>query len=348
MSSKQTLPADILSAFCLEVSMLLKSGMPIADGIRIVLNEENSKKGKEILEKICHSLDMGTPFCEALKETESFPDYMVSMVMLGERTGSLEKILNELYVYYKREDELKDTIKSALTYPLIMTGILLIVLFILTTKVLPIFENVFLQLGSEMPKTAVTIMNIGNALSGAALYITAIVIILLIVVFIMSKNDKGAAKLSAIRNSLTKNSKTSEAIGISRLTSALALTMSAGYDTFDALELGMELSDNPKIKDKIKSCVILIQNGSSFSEALETSGIIKSIHASMLSIGFQTGSSEEVMKEISEKYTTEAENKINNLISSIEPAIVIALSILVGIILLSVMMPVWGIMSSIG
>ena len=72
MSSKQTLPADILSAFCLEVSMLLKSGMPIADGIRMVLNEENSKTGTENRENICHRLGMGTTFCEALKKTECF------------------------------------------------------------------------------------------------------------------------------------------------------------------------------------------------------------------------------------------------------------------------------------
>ena len=347
MEFKKNLPSDTLSAFCLEVSMLLKSGIPIADGMRIIIYEEKSSKGKTLLENIYDNLEMGLTFSQALKDTKSFPDYMISMVELGEKTGSLEKILNELYLYYKREDELKHTIKNALTYPIFMTVILIIVLIILTTKVLPIFENVFLQLGSEMPKTAITVMNIGTAFSNIAFYIVILFAILGIVAFIMSKTEKGIKTLYAIKNIITKNSKTSEAIGISRLLSALSLTIASGYDTFDALDLGMKLSGNLKVEERVKNCISLITKGNSLPQALELSGIIKSVHASILSIGFQSGYSESAMNEIAEKYKNTAENKINTLISSIEPAIVIVLSILIGIILLTVMLPLWGIMSSI-
>ena len=347
MEFKKNLPSDTLSAFCLEVSMLLKSGIPIADGMRIIIDEEKSSKGKTLLENIYDNLEMGLTFSQALKDTKSFPDYMISMVELGEKTGSLEKILNELYLYYKREDELKHTIKNALTYPIFMTVILIIVLIILTTKVLPIFENVFLQLGSEMPKTAITVMNIGTAFSNIAFYIVILVAILGIVAFIMSKTEKGIKTLYAIKNIITKNSKTSETIGISRLLSALSLTIASGYDTFDALDLGMKLSGNLKVEERVKNCISLITKGNSLPQALELSGIIKSVHASILSIGFQSGYSESAMNEIAEKYKNTAENKINTLISSIEPAIVIVLSVLVGIILLTVMLPLWGIMSSI-
>ena len=257
MEFKKNLPSDTLSAFCLEVSMLLKSGIPIADGMRIIIDEEKSSKGKTLLESIYDNLEMGLTFSQALKDTKSFPDYMISMVELGEKTGSLEKILNELYLYYKREDELKHTIKNALTYPIFMTVILIIVLIILTTKVLPIFENVFLQLGSEMPKTAITVMNIGTAFSNIAFYIVILVAILGIVAFIMSKTEKGIKTLYAIKNIITKNSKTSETIGISRLLSALSLTIASGYDTFDALDLGMKLSGNLKVEERVKTVFLL-------------------------------------------------------------------------------------------
>ncbi len=348
MNLKYKISSEDISAFSLEMAMLLKSGIPIGYGIRIIINEEHSKNGKDILNKISYNLDEGLSLYESLKSVEVFPDYMISMVLLGEKTGTLEKVFNGLYRYYKKESELKDLMKKSLVYPCMMLIILFIVISILTTKVLPIFENVFLQLGSQMPKTAITIMNIGNFLYNIAFYVIIILIVMAVLIFLISKNNKGIEILEKIKNSIIINSKIYEAISISRFTEILYMTMSVGYDMFDALDLGMKLSSNTKIKERIHNCIGLIENGVSFSEALEKAGLIKQLEASMLSIGFQTGSVEKVIDEICQKYTKTAEDKINNVISSIEPIIVIVLSVLVGIILLSVMMPLWGIMSSIG
>ena len=128
----------------------------------------------------------------------------------------------------------------------------------------------------------------------------------------------------------------------------MVLTLSSGLDTYEGLRLVSNLVESDGMVEKINECRNLIAEGSSFPEALQETGILNRFYTRMVAIGFQAGSMDTVMRQIAKRYSDETQRKIYNFISILEPTLVIVLSLLVGMILLSVILPLMGIMSSIG
>jgi type IV pilus assembly protein PilC len=140
----------------------------------------------------------------------------------------------------------------------------------------------------------------------------------------------------------------SENIARARFASGMSLALSSGLDIDRGLTLVAALSDHPVLSPKITQCQQLIMEGTDFAKAVSDTGIFSGVYARMLSVGFKTGSTDEVMEKIARQYETEIETKIQNTIAVIEPTLVAVLSIIVGIILLSVMLPLAGIMANLG
>ena len=137
-----------LSGFCMQISILLKSAVPLFEGLKVMSEDAPDPREKEILEEMSKKLRMGVPFHQAVKESESFPSYVENMVMLGERTGLLDSTMERLAHYYEKEYYLAENLRKAVTYPAMMIFMLLIILFILFTKVMPVFSGVYEQLGT--------------------------------------------------------------------------------------------------------------------------------------------------------------------------------------------------------
>ena len=130
------------AAFCAQLSLLLKAGISIPEGITILCEDE--KEGKlSLLLQLRESLEDGKSLSTALEETGHFPDYLVHMMAIGETSGRMEEVLDSLSSYYERNEEVSDTIRSAVTYPMMMIVMMLAVILVVVIKVLPIFESVF-------------------------------------------------------------------------------------------------------------------------------------------------------------------------------------------------------------
>lgn len=336
-----------LSAFCMEVSLLIQAGMPLDQGILSLLEDEKSKEGKQIFTTIYQSMEEGSTFHDALCETGVFPTYMTDMVLVGEKTGEIEKILEQLHFYYQKEEQLHQSIKSAVIYPMIMVFMMFIVLMVLVLKILPMFNEVYYELGSEVPVVATMIMQIGMIVSKAAVFVFGVACILAVAAFFYGKRHPDK-KLFSLEKTFFAKGKTSLMIAQSRFTSVLALALSSGLEIEYAMELALKLINHEGAKQQIRQCRDYLEQGESFSDAIEKTGIIKGVYAGLLNIGFKTGNADKVMKELSQRYSQQVDNRINSVVSSIEPTLVIILSILVGVILLLVMMPLMGIMSPIG
>lgn len=336
-----------LSTFCAQIAMILKAGIPISEGIAIIYEDTKNAEGKKILETIKNSTELGEPFSDALKQSGNFPQYVVDMTRIGEQSGKLDEVMDSLCSYYEREENIVKNVKSAVTYPLIMVLMMLVVIGVLIMKVLPVFSQVYSQLGSS----TLFVQNIINISSTVVTYVAIIILLCCIgvlIMFFMKKSKKGRIKLAKFNSwfFITKN--ISSKIACSRFASAMSLMMSSGLDIDMSLDMTDKLIDNINTSKKIKKCKELTANGTSFSEALFTSNIFTGICARMIAVGFKTGSVDTVMKKLAERYEEDVDNQIDKVISFLEPTLVAILSIVVGIILLSVMLPLMGIMSSIG
>ena len=157
----------------------------------ILLNDSKTKEGKDIIQGILDVCRQGEPFAEALRASNVFPDYVLHMIAIGEESGNLDSVMQSLAAYYEREDSISDSIRSAVSYPFIMIGIMVLVIFVLLGKVLPIFNQVFIQLGSEMSGISGTLLRMGNSLNRYSVIFVVILLIIAALYFLSTKTKKG-------------------------------------------------------------------------------------------------------------------------------------------------------------
>ena len=337
-----------MSMFCDQIAMILEAGISPLEGVQIMLEDTSGEEGREILKIIYDKCEEGDSFFHAVEATGVFPKYALDMINLGEQAGKLEEVMKSLNFHYTREENIARGIKNAVTYPLMIVGMMLVVILVLLIKVLPIFNEVFLQLGREMSSFSKGLMNLGNVIVNYSFVFVGILVVLIVLYFIFGKTKAGRAKLTSFCSKFIATKAMYDKIASGRFASGMALAMSAGLDTDDSLNQVEELVDNKEMATKIENCRELMTQGKSFAEALCSAQIFSSMYSRMITVGYKTGSTDKVLEKIAEGYEEEVDEKISNYISVLEPTLVIILSVVVCMILLSVMLPLMGIMSSIG
>lgn len=348
MSVKRKLSNTEISSFCDQTALILSAGITPVDGMRILLSDTKDSQGREIISAILDVCERGEKFSEALKTTGVFPDYVINMVQIGEEAGNTDGVMRALADYYTKEEMISDSLKSALRYPLIMIAMMLVVIVVLITKVLPIFNQVFIQLGSEITGFSRSLLSLGNHIRRYSIVFISILAILALlgILFTRTRRGKRVSRDLLARLPLTRSF--FEKIASGRFANGMALTLSSGLDTYDSLDMVTQLVDNPNMAAKIQNCKKLITGGDNFSEAVAKAQIFSNLHAKMIAVGFKTGNVDVVMNKIAENYEKETSDRIYSIIAVLEPTLVIILSLIVGLILLSVILPLMGIMSSIG
>lgn len=337
---KHFLSNQEIAAFCDQLFMVMSAGIPIYEGVSILLDDASDEETKLVLSSINAPLENGSSFHEALVQSGYFPKYVLDMVEIGELSGRLDEVLSSLSRYYEREESIRSGIKHAVTYPLLMIAMMFAVLIVLIVKVLPVFNQIYIELGSEMTGFSAVMMKISVLINRYILYVLIFVAVIIVGFIIFSKTNAGRKML--------KKGSLSKLTAAGRFANCMYMALGSGLDTDQGLALTEQLADNPYMEAKIQRCRELTASGMSFSEAVLSAEIFEKIYSSMITIGFKTGSLDKVMQKISKEYENIIDYRISRFISLLEPAIVIILSVFIGLILISFLMPLIGIMSGIG
>ena len=345
---RDMLTSSEISAFCAQMSMILKSGISLTEGVEIMHDDAGNPAGREILGAILEELEIGAPLHVALTKSGKFPDYMLTMVEIGEAAGRLENVMESLTSYYEREEAISRAVRSAITYPLIMIIMMLAVITILVVQVMPIFNEVFMGLGAQMTGFSLAVMNFGEALGQYSFVVLGTAIGFIALFFIFRATKRGKSLLERFKENFFLTRDLYSKIASGKFASAMSLMLASGMDTDKSLEMVAKLVSTPIIKQKIIKCQLKLAQGARFSDALAEVGLFTGVYARMVSVAFRTGAMDSIMEKLAQRYEDETNNKINNIISIVEPTLVAVLSVIVGVILLSVMLPLMGIMAAIG
>lgn len=326
---------DELALFCEQLAMILESGMSLSDSLRTIACEVDDKEYELIINNIADDIAQDVSFSEALSKAGVFDDYMIKMVDVGERSGYLDSVMKQLAIYYRRMDEVNDKLKDALTYPSILVVMMLGVIVLLVVKVLPMFEVVLNNMGVNLGGFAQGLMSVGNNLAKYGL-VFVVIIIVLVGYMVFFKKDK-----------VFVTKRLSYDLAVAQFAYAMSLFLNSGYDIDDSLDMVISLVNNNVLKDKVNLFEASVRGGNEISDALASAKIFKSIYNRMLIIGFKSGKGDETMARVAKAYEDEVDHSINKMLDVVEPTLVGVLSIIVGIILLSVMLPLMSIMSSL-
>jgi type IV pilus assembly protein PilC len=334
---------------CTEYAMLFQSGITSSDGTMMMLDDETDKDRRRILQKLLETLDKGMSLSDALKESGNFPSYLVTMIGIGEKTGRLPETLTSLSEHYDRKERLTAAVKNATLYPAILLVMMVAVVLILVIQVLPIFNDVFARLGTQMSPMASRLMQFGNwlkAVSTGIALVFGVLFFIAILFWLIPELREGLT--NAFKNRMG-NRGIFKKIASAHFISGITLTLASGLDIERALEMAVSISGDAKaVKEHQEKCAQMLNEGKPLSSALRDSGIISARDARVLAIAERSGMSDAVMGDIAKRSERTVQDEINKIVGRIEPTLVVVTSVIIGVILLSVMLPMMGIMTSIG
>lgn len=333
--------------FCEQFSVLLHSGISCSEGLHLMQEDSHTPKDKEFFGLLLNDFEENGSFSLTLKNSGFFPDFMVSYVKIGEETGCLDEVMRTLALHYEQEIEISETLKSTVTYPLLMLVMMGSVIFILLSKVLPVFKQVFEQMGLQMNHFSNGLLNLAAAISRYSVVVLCLFLLLLIVCCLCLFTQKGRTRLKQFSLKVPYIKEVSLSADYARLTQAISMGIHSGLDHIFTLEMAQTLLTHPQLKENTQKACLLLENGMLFEDALTDSGLFEGMNARLLIAGLRAGSADEVMSTLAKRYRENALAVTGNLVSIVEPTIVILFSLLVGLVLLSVMMPLLGILSEI-
>ncbi len=335
------------AAFCSQMSMILTSGISSLEGISILLEDSTNEKEKELLAIMNDTLLASGSFYLAVKDANVFPDYMVQMVQLGEQTGKLDNVMEALADYYEKEHSLSQSLRNAISYPFLMILMMIVVILVLITKVMPVFHQVFNQLGTEMTGASLALLNFGQFLNKHALIFGIILLLLAVFLVYLFKAPKGQTLLRKMLEKIPSFRSLQTLMGTRRFANGMALSLSSGLTPLECLRLSIPLVTDADFRERLDRCEEEVSAGGDLCESLLSQKIFTGLYAKMASIGAKTGVMDEVMGKISNQYEDEINEGLAKVVASIEPTLVIILSLIVGVILLSVMLPLISIMAGL-
>ena len=341
--------AQYLPVFCRELHQLVRSGIPIAEGLTMLREDETDPETRVWLEALCRSTGEGMPLASALRETGAFPAYMTDMVELAEETGRLEGVLLSLQRHYDRQLRMAADIRGAVTVPVTLFVVMVAVVVLLVTQVLPVFDRVFAQLGVRMGAVATGMMRAGSALSRAGAWLGAALVVIAVAALAVGLVPTLREKFMAwFRRNFGGRGVLGQ-MASARFASSMSMAVASGLSMEESVDLSAKLCGGAKeIDEKTEQCRKEIEDGGSPADALARSGLFSGRDCRLLKLAEQTGSLPDTLEDLAQRQEEESVRRLDRAVGAIEPVIVVVTSALAGVILLSVMLPLMGLLSTIG
>jgi type IV pilus assembly protein PilC len=339
---------DELSVFCFELSLMLKSGLPLIEGIELLFDDIENSGFKKIVGSLRDDILNGENLHSSLSKHKEFPEYMTSIVRIAELSGNLDTEMERLSVYYEKLSQMNDRIARAVTYPIMLGSMMVVVITILILKVIPIFKDILVSIGGDIPPATAAIFGASNFLGTNIMPIALAILALIIGLALYFSTGRGrmAWKKWLTSSSLMKGIYSK--IIAAKFARSMSLMLKSGITFEEALMNVVDVLDNEYAKDRIVKSLESFGDSYDIAGLIEGTNLMPNLFIKMLRVGTQTGETEKVFDKLSGMYDLQVEKSINRFTSIIEPLMIGILSTVIGIILISVILPMINIMSSIG
>lgn len=342
----KTITNGELSSLTMELSMLLHAGIGVGDALSMLSGEDGYR---DLLDGMARRADEGEPLSQCLREGGRIPAYVCGLVEVGEETGRTEEALAALSRYYERRARLDRQVRSALLYPAVMLVLMLLVIAVLLVRVLPIFDDVYASLGGRLTGVAGGLLALGRGLDAAMPALWAALALAVVFFGAFAGVESFRDRVLALWRRGRGDRGVSRRMNNARLAQAMAMGMASGLPLERSMELAASLmEDVPPARARCEDCRARLEGGASLSAAMGESGLLPAGACRLLEIGQRGGTADAAMDKIARDLSEDGEAALEELVSRVEPSLVLVCSILVGLILLSVMLPLMHIMSAIG
>ena len=337
-----------LALFCKQIHAMLKAGVTIVNILEILKQQTESKGLREYIRLMHEELKKGSTFSETLRQRKgAFQDIFISMVEAGELSGNIDVIMDRLSKHYEKEYKIENKIKSAMTYPVILSFVCTAVVIFLLTSIMPTFIEMYVSSGVSLPKLTMMMINIGNLIKRFWLLIvlwifafTFIISYILKIPKIKIKKDYIKLKIPLVKNLIIK-------VAASRFSRTLSTLLSSGTTLLNALDTVSGVTGNLYVCNKILEIKEDVRRGLPLSVLLQQQRIFPPMVYYMIKIGEDSGSIEEVLDKTADFYDEEIETAIQRLTTLLEPIMIVVMAIVIGFIVISMVLPMFEMVKTV-
>lgn len=341
---RRKLSYDEQAVFCRQMAYITKAGIPMADACAF-LSAEGGDTG--VAEGIFEAVRNGSSFSAALRQAGCFSEYLASVVQLGEKTGSLEQTLGELTGYFEQRADISRKVRQAFTYPLILFGMMLAVILFLIIEVLPKFSDIIAGAGGTLPALAQGLLRFGFWVRADYLWILVVLAVGVVAGVLFFKSDAGRNVLDRLLLTRPGFGRTTRKLVTARFCPAMKMSLAAGNSFADSLGLAADVIGNSEVRRRLLLARERIAAGGDIPQSLDATGLFPNSFLSVFVTAYRTGNLEETLSRMAAYYQDAFDEAVYSITARIEPALVIILSCVAGVILFSVMLPIINIMQLI-
>jgi type IV pilus assembly protein PilC len=329
---------------------MIDAGLPIVQCLDILAGQTDNKHFAIILRDIKASVENGSTFSDSLRRhPKVFDPLYTNLVQAGEVGGILDTILNRLAVYIEKNMKLMRQVKGAMVYPSSVLIIFVGVLFVLLGFVIPSFKNIFKEFGSktELPALTKMVIAVSEAFTGNIIVVIAVMIATSVSLSYIYKQPKGKKFFHRLFLKLPVIGPTLKKIAVARFTRTLGTLLSSGVPILDALEIVAKTSGNVIVEEAIMFTRLRISEGKNMAEPLLSTGVFPPMVVQMVGVGEQTGALDQMLNKIADFYEEEVDVAVGAMTSLIEPVMMVGIGGTVGVVLISMYLPIFSLAGAI-
>lgn len=325
--------------FCEQAAMILKSGLPLEENLMALCDDASEQNGFVALTDLKKALEDIGRLSEALKTAPILPEYAIQMIDIGDASGTLDEVLSGLSAYYMRTGQIQSRIRSAITYPAVLTLLMGSVIAVLLFRVLPVFARVLDSMGAGGSRTGEVVTRMGVVLGGISMGVTVIILGLIICAAWSLRGGRCSDRISRLIMKIGPIRRIMRTLTAERFASVMAMLIKVGYPMEAALLKAAALPEDMESRDKIRKAYDLLVDGERFVDAIRVTDIFDSLHIRMLDTAASAGMLDRSLDKLSGLYGEQLDRDISLGEAMIEPALVALLAIVAGAVLLSLMIP---------
>ncbi|MBW2575799.1 MAG: type II secretion system inner membrane protein GspF [Deltaproteobacteria bacterium] len=325
-----------------QLATLVGAGFPLVSALDTLIPQTRSQVFKKILAKIKDSIVEGNSFAQSLSlYPGTFSSLYVNMVMAGETSGALEIVLERLADITEKQQALKHRIRSALAYPILMSLIGTLVLFLLLTFIVPSITSIFTDMNQTLPAPTLFLISISNFFKIYWWIIFIVIGLMLLTLRMTQKTVKGHYFFDKIKLLLPGFGILTKKLAVARFARTLGSLLENGISMLPALGIVKNIVENVLIADIIEEASQEVGKGQGLGSALAESKIFPDLSVQMIKVGEQSGELEAMLNKIADVFENEVETSVMSMTSLLEPVMILIMGIIVGFIVLSICLPIF-------
>lgn len=337
-----------LAVFCRQLSVIISSGVTIIEAIAILAEQTEKPAFKEVLEIVGDDVQKGKLLSQSMAAFPNvFPEFLRNMIRVGEASGTLDEIMEQMANYYENDDKINRKVKSAMTYPIILMCMTVGVVILLMVMVLPMFSSILTEMGGEMPTITKVLMAVSNFMVHNILYIAIAVVLIALAFVSYVRTPSGRLRFDGFKVSFPLTRTLTVKVITSRFARSMGMLLKSGINIINAMTIMSSLIGNRAVEEKFLVSSEEVQQGRGIGESLDRIGIFPPLLIHMVQVGERTGELDQMLLRTSGFFDDEVEAAITKMTTMIEPVMIVILAGIVATILLSIFLPMLNIMNAV-